>query len=67
VVRGVMARMIPQFTYNPEIAAHVSYSFPVAQVDAQRIAEVRDSAANAALNAVRFAPLYNWLKKLEIM
>jgi len=66
VVRGLMARLVPQFTYNPEIADHVDYAFPVARDDELRIAEVRDSAANQALNAVRFAPLYNWLKKLEI-
>jgi hypothetical protein len=66
VVRGVVARMIPQFTYNPEIADYVDYPFPVASNDAQRIAEVRDSAANTALNALRFAPLFNWLEKLEI-
>lgn len=67
MVRGLMARMIPQFTYNPEIADYVTYAYPVARDDAKRIAEVRDSAANLTLNAVRFAPLYTWLKKLEIL
>lgn len=66
VLRGMLARLIPQFTYNPEIAEHLSFEFPIARDDAERIAEVRNSATNAALNRKRFAPLNNWLRKLEV-
>ena len=67
MIRSLMARLVPQFTYNPEIAEHVSFDFPIQPADAGRIAEVRDSPANAALNARRFAPLYSWLGKMGAM
>jgi len=67
LIRGLMARLVPQFTYNPEIAEHVSFDFPIQPGDTERIAEVRNSAANAALNAKRFAPLYSWLQKVGAM
>lgn len=67
LARALMARLIPQFTYNPEIADHVSFAFPIGRHDDARIAEVRNSAANAALNEKRFAPLNSWLRKLGVM
>jgi len=67
VLRGLMSQLIPQFTYNPEIGDHLSFEFPVGCKDEARIAEVRGSAANTALNEKRFAPLYAWLKKLEAL
>ncbi len=62
----VMKHLIPQFTYNPEIANFTSFKFPIAVDDIEQIELVRNSPANAALNEKRFAPLYTWLKKLEI-
>jgi hypothetical protein len=67
MLRGLMARLIPQFTYNPEIAEHVSFEFPVSRNDSVRIAEVRGSASNTALNEKRFAPLNAWLRKLRVL
>ncbi|MES2939461.1 MAG: diiron oxygenase [Pseudomonadota bacterium] len=67
LLRGLMAALIPQFTYNPEIAQHVSFAFPVAADDQARIDEVRGSASNTALNDKRFAPLYGWLRKLSVL
>jgi len=67
LLRGLMARLVPQFTYNPEIVDHLPFSFPIARTDEAKIAEVRNSAANVALNEKRFAPLNNWLKKVQVL
>lgn len=62
----VMKHFIPQFTYNPEIAKFTSFKFPIAVDDIEQIELVRNSPTNTARNEKRFAPLYAWLKKLEI-
>ncbi len=67
LLQGVMARLIPQFTYNPEIVGHTSFRFPIAREDSAQIQAVRTSAANTALNEKRFGPLFSWLRKLEVM
>jgi hypothetical protein len=67
LMRGVLARLVPQFTYNPEIARHTSYVFPIKCADQDAIEAVRKSAANTALNEMRFAPMFNWLRKLEVV
>jgi hypothetical protein len=64
LMRGLTARLIPQFTYNPEIAKHTSFAFPIACDDHVLIEEVRNSAASQALNEKRFAPVYAWLRKV---
>ena len=40
LMRGLMARLIPQFTYNPEIAVHASFDFPVAADDLELITQI---------------------------
>jgi hypothetical protein len=65
LMAGLMARLVPQFTYNPEIAKHTSFTFPIAFDDQKQIDEVRHSAINLARNRRRFGPLYAWLRKVE--
>ena len=65
-VAGLVARLIPQFTFNPEIAEHTSFVYPIDPNDKAAIEEVRNSPANRALNEKRFAPLYSWLDKLAV-
>ena len=66
LLRELMARLVPQFSFNPEISKHVSFRFPFDCDDETKVAEVRNSASNVALNERRFAPINNWLRKLEI-
>jgi len=54
------------FTYNPEIARHTSFEFPIAVDDKAKIEEVWRSAHNARLNAMRFAEIYAWVDKLGL-
>jgi len=67
VMKGVLNRLVPQFTYNPEIEAHTSFDFPVKRSDLEAIEAVRNSASNIALNEKRFAPMYSWLQKLGVV
>jgi hypothetical protein len=67
MMRGLMARLVPQFTYNPEIARHTSFAFPIACDDQAAIDAVRNSEASRLLNEKRFAPLFAWLRKVEAM
>jgi hypothetical protein len=67
LIQELMARMIPQFTYNPEIANYMSFKYPISIDDKYQIELLRNSSANLAINEKRFAPLYSWLRKLEIM
>jgi len=67
MMRGLMDRLVPQFTYNPEIARHTSFAFPIARDDQAAIDAVRNSAASRLLNEQRFAPLFAWLRKVEAM
>ncbi|KQZ34438.1 hypothetical protein GPY61_10905 [Massilia sp. NEAU-DD11] len=66
MMRGLMARLVPQFTYNPEIARHTSFAFPIACGDQSAIDAVRYSERSLALNDRRFAPLYAWLRKVGV-
>jgi hypothetical protein len=59
-LRGLLDRLLPVFTYNPEIASHTSFTFPVSAHDIDAIAAVRNSEYNRALNELRFAELTNW-------
>jgi len=67
MMRGLMARLVPQFTYNPEIARHTSFAFPIACDDQAAIDAVRNSEASRLLNEIRFAPLFAWLRKVEAL
>lgn len=67
MMRGLMARLVPQFTYNPEIARHASFAFPIACDDQAAIDAVRNSEASRLLNEKRFAPLFAWLRKVEAL
>jgi len=60
-------RLIAQFTYNPEIAEHTSFPFPIQRADQAAIDIVRTSQSNVALNQKRFAPLYSWLRKIQVI
>jgi hypothetical protein len=66
-LRGVISGLLAAFTYNPEIASHTSFAFPVASADEAAIAAVRGSDANRRLNETRFAELFDWCRKFGVM
>jgi len=60
-------RMVPAYTFIPHVGAYTSFDYPIAIDDQSAADSVLQSAHNLALNQRRFAPLYSWLKKLEIL
>lgn len=67
MARRQVERMVPAYTFIPHIGEFTSFEFPIRIDDEAAIETVLKSPANAALNRKRFAPLYNWLKKVEIL
>jgi P-aminobenzoate N-oxygenase AurF len=70
-IRGMFRRIIPRFLaefhYNPEIAEHTSFDFPVKREDVAAIKAVRHSQAYQALDDVRFKDMNKWLGNLGLI
>lgn len=64
--KKIIPTLIDMFTYNPEIALHTSFEFPIGVADRAEIEEVWRSEHNARINAERFAELYTWIDKLGL-
>ena len=54
------------FTYNPEVALHTSFAFPIQPNEMDKIEQVWRSEHNARLNEKRFAEIYAWVDKLKL-
>ncbi len=67
MARRQVERMVPAFSFIPHVGDYTSFKFPIGPDDEQAIEAVLNSPANVALNKKRFAPLYSWLKKLDIL
>jgi hypothetical protein len=63
----LIPKILDAYRYNPEVAEHTPFTFPVAINDADAIAQVRQSQHNRQLDAVRFKDMTNWFKKLELI
>jgi len=64
--RQIFPRLIDMYTYNPEIALHTSFAFPIRADDAEASEAVWRSEHNARLNAERFSALYAWMDSLDL-
>jgi hypothetical protein len=65
MAKEMMSRMVPQYTYNPEIGVrlrHLGIDPESADVDA-----VRRSPNNQTMNARRFDEMLGWLKSLGLV
>lgn len=67
MVKGMMAKLIPLYTFDPLISKYTSFEYPVVPENSDAVAQVRNSASNKMLNERRFAPLFTWLKKWDLM
>lgn len=67
VVENLLGKLILKYTYNPEIANHVSFDFGIAADDAATAEKVRRSAVNDKHNDDRFHSLLLWLKKAGLL
>lgn len=64
--RQIFPQLIDMYTYNPEIALHTSFPFPVQPDNVDAIEAVWRSEHNARLNAERFSALFAWMDKLGL-
>lgn len=66
MTRQIFPRLVDMYTYNPEIALHTSFEFPVQPDDPEAIETVWRSAANTRLNDERFHVINTWVDKLGL-
>lgn len=66
LVLAVLQRMLAQFTFNPAIADHCSFKYPIPKDDENIIEHIRNSENNKQLNQYRFASIFQWLEKVNI-
>ncbi|WP_028695866.1 diiron oxygenase [Pseudomonas cremoricolorata] len=62
----IVPALVDMFTYNPEVAQHTSFTFPIQPHEHEKIEQVWRSAHNARLNEQRFAEIYAWIDKLGL-
>ncbi len=67
ILKEVYYKLLENFSFNPEIARHTSFEFPVDPNDSEAIARVQKSEHNNQLNASRFADIENWLIKVGVL
>jgi hypothetical protein len=67
MVRQQIKRLLPTYTYAPMVAKHSSYEFPVRMDDMAQIQSIWHSPANVELNRRRLAPMFGWMKKLDML
>ncbi len=70
-VRQIFKRVIPDmldsYRFDPEIARHTSFEFPVSMDKQEFVRAIRHSAHNEWLDKVRFADLRKWLLTLDLI
>lgn len=66
MAKVIIPKLVNMFTYNPEIAAHTSFKFPISADDQDKIDEIWVSENNTRINNERFAEFYAWVDKLEL-
>lgn len=67
LVRPYMSTVIPRFTYNPEISQYLSFDIGIDPNDTAEIDRIRLSENNRRVNAERYGPMLNWIKKLGVV
>ena len=65
--RQIIPRVVLAYRYNPEIARHTSFHFPIQAGDQRAIDEVQTSAYNEQLDSARFREIKAWFTKMELL
>jgi len=66
MARDIVPKLVNMYNYNPEIAEHTSFEFPIAPDDHQKIGQVWQSENNLRINDERFTEFYAWIDKLGL-
>jgi len=67
MVAGLVKRMIPAYTFTPEIADYVSFDYPVDKNNSAVFTQIYQSESNKTLNQKRFKQVFNWLEGLNLL
>lgn len=67
IFKHVIPEIMAAFRFDPEIAQHTSFQFPVSGSHAVSIEAVRTSVHNQFLDEERFRVMMNWLWKMELI
>ena len=67
MAKQIIPKLVDMFTYNPEIALHTSFDFPIAQDNNIAIEKIWRSDANSHINQKRFSVFYAWTDKLGLI
>jgi hypothetical protein len=65
--RQIIPRVVQAYRYNPEIARHTSFDFPVDAGDQRAIESAQTSAYNEQLDSERFREIKAWFTKMELV
>ena len=67
IFRHVIPEILTSLRFDPEIAQHTSFPFPVSGNHAASIEAVRTSVHSQLLDEERFKSMMNWLWKMELI
>lgn len=67
MAKEIVPKLIAMYTYNPEIADHTSFPFPIAKDDMETIKSIWHSENNREINNDRLSEYTAWLHKLDIV
>lgn len=67
MVSGLVERMVPAYTFAPDIADYVSFEYPVDKNNPESFTQIYQSESNVALNKKRFKQVFNWLQGLDLL
>lgn len=67
IFRRVIPDMLNSYRFDPEIARHTSFDFPISADKQEFVNAIRQSAHNEWLDNVRFADLRTWLLTLDLI
>jgi para-aminobenzoate N-oxygenase AurF len=66
LVRGMMSSLVPDYTYGPEIARHLSFDIGIDPDDKEEIRRVQLSPNNRRLTDETWGHLLRWLKRMGL-
>lgn len=64
--KPVFNNLVDLLTFNPEIATHVSFPFPVDVDNPDAVRAIRTSSNNLMLNSTRFKDQHDWFAELGL-
>jgi hypothetical protein len=66
LIRGMMSSLVPEYTYGPEIARHLSFDIGIDPDDKEEIRRVQLSPNNLRLTDECWGHLLSWLKRMGL-